>query len=121
MLRYASELLEAKDIELHAAIDPEIEHMKLSMPQRRDLYLIFKEAVNNLAKHSKSTGVSIKFHLINNSIVMIISDNGIGFDIAAPFINNGLRNMQERAKNHDWQLHVQSKPHEGTTITLKTQ
>jgi streptogramin lyase/two-component sensor histidine kinase len=119
MLRYASELLEAKDIELQAEIAPEIEHTKLSMPQRRDLYLIFKEAVNNLAKHSKAKQAIIRFHLINNILVMIIADDGIGFDTNAPLINNGLRNMQERAKNHHWQLHIKSEPGAGTSMTLK--
>jgi anti-sigma regulatory factor (Ser/Thr protein kinase) len=121
MLRYSSELLEAEDIEVKAEIASDIEQVKLTMQQRRDLYMIFKEAVNNLAKHSKATEVSIRFHLVNNKIVMIIADNGVGFDMNAPLINNGLRNMRERAKNHRWLLHLLSEPGAGTTITLTTQ
>jgi signal transduction histidine kinase len=121
MLHYASELLEAEDIELQAEIAPEIEGVKLSMKQRRDIYLIFKETVNNLAKHSKATQVIIKFHLNDKVLVMIVSDNGAGFDTKAPLINNGLRNMQERAQSHQWKLDIQSGPGAGTTITLKAQ
>jgi signal transduction histidine kinase/ligand-binding sensor domain-containing protein len=121
MLRYASEVLEAKNMELHAEIPAEIEKVKLTMQERRDLYLIFKEAVNNLAKHSKATKASIHLHLKENRITMVISDNGIGFDTNSPYINNGLKNMKERADSHHWELGVQSGSSIGTTITLKVQ
>lgn len=119
MLHYASELLEAKGIELQAEIAPAIENLKLTMQRRRDLYLIFKETVNNLAKHSQATQVIINFHLLDNTLIMIVSDNGKGFDMTVPLINNGLKNMQERANTHQWQLNINSKPGAGATITLK--
>ncbi len=118
MLHYASELLEAKNIELQAQISPDIEQVKLSMRQRRDLYLLFKEALNNLAKHSQATHAMVNLHLMGNTLVMIISDNGTGFDVNAPHFNNGLKNMKERALNHRWSLLIQSRTGIGTTITL---
>jgi signal transduction histidine kinase len=121
MLHYASELLEAKDIELKAEITPEIESVKLNMEQRRDLYMIFKETVNNLAKHSKATQVNIQFELVDKKLIMVVSDNGTGFDTRAPLLNNGIRNMQERAQGHRWKLDIQSVFGAGTTITLKAQ
>jgi len=121
MLHYASELLEAEDIELQAEIAPEIEGIKLTMQQRRDIYMIFKETVNNLAKHSKASRVNIKFHLNGKILVMIVSDNGVGFDTTAPLINNGLKNMQERAERHQWKLNIQSAFGGGTSIYLKAQ
>jgi signal transduction histidine kinase len=119
MLQYASELLEAKDITLQPEIAPEIEQMKLSMEQRRDIYLIFKEAVNNLARHSKARNASIRFNLSGNMLVMVVADDGAGFDLTSPVLNNGLKNMKERARSHRWQLGVQSQKGEGTTITLR--
>ncbi len=121
MLRYASELLEAKNIELRADMAPEIERVKLSMQERRDLYLIFKEAVNNMAKHSGATESTINFQLAANSIVMVISDNGKGFDTTLPQDSNGLKNMQDRAKHHHWHLDIRSAAGTGTTLTLKAQ
>ena len=119
MLQYASELLEAKDMELVADIDPAIDEVKLNMQKRRDLYLIFKEAVNNLAKHSQATKVKLSLQLEHDTLIMNISDNGVGFDKAVPLQNNGLKNMQERAASHHWKLYIQSGPGAGTTITLK--
>ncbi|MFI5131099.1 MAG: triple tyrosine motif-containing protein, partial [Chitinophagales bacterium] len=121
MLHYASELLEAEDIVLQAEIAPEIEHIKLTMQQRRDLYMIFKETVNNLAKHSKATQVNISFHFNEKILFMTVSDNGVGFDTSAPLINNGLKNMQERAERHQWKLQVRSTFGAGTSINLKAQ
>jgi signal transduction histidine kinase/ligand-binding sensor domain-containing protein len=121
MLHYASELLEAKNIELHVEMSAAIEQVKLSMQERRDMYLIFKEAVNNLAKYSNATKVKIQFQLPDQILTMIIADNGKGFDTSIPYTSNGLRNMQERAKNHQWTLRIESAPGAGTTITLKVQ
>ncbi|MEO6490783.1 MAG: two-component regulator propeller domain-containing protein [Ferruginibacter sp.] len=121
MLRYASELLEAKDIQLRVDMEPVIEHVKLNMRERLDLYLIFKEAMNNLARHSKASHATIGFHLQKKVLVMQITDDGIGFDTAAPLFNNGVKNMRERAKKHHWNIQVVSKYSEGTSVTLKVQ
>jgi two-component sensor histidine kinase len=121
MLHYASELLEARNIELEAEIGPGIEHVKLSMYKRKDFYLIFKEAVNNLSKHSNADHVKFSIQMIRRTLTMRISDNGKGFDPAFDSESNGLKNMRERARAHHWQLAVQSVPGNGTTIGLKFQ
>jgi signal transduction histidine kinase/ligand-binding sensor domain-containing protein len=120
MLHYASGLLEARDIELEAAVAPEVEQLKLDMQQRRDIYLIFKEAVNNMARHSNASRARIRFDLDGHTLRMTVQDNGSGFDTLAPGGNNGLRNMQERARRHQWRLNIRSIPLQGTTIILKT-
>jgi signal transduction histidine kinase len=118
MLHYATRLLEANKIELHAEIPAAVEDIKLSMKQRRDVYLIFKEGVNNMAKHSNATQAFIHFASAANTLIMTIMDNGSGFDTRAIRMSNGLRNMRERARDHGWQLEIESGPKEGTTITL---
>lgn len=119
MLQYASELLEAKGIELQAEIAPEIEHIRLGMQQRRDLYLIFKEAVTNLARHSEAAHAGIRLRLSGDALVMTISDDGKGFCTPGSFAGNGLRNMMERAKSHQWLLNIQSETGAGSVLTLK--
>jgi len=88
------------------------------MKQRRDVYLIFKEGVNNMAKHSNATQASIHFASAPNTLIMTIADNGCGFDAGAIRMSNGLRNMRERARDHGWQLKIESGPKAGTTIIL---
>jgi ligand-binding sensor domain-containing protein/two-component sensor histidine kinase len=118
MLQYAAELLEAKNIELNAEIDPQIEQLKLSMRQRRDLYLVFKEAVNNLARHSGALRAQIRFELKGHILLMTIQDNGRGFSKSSPFLGNGLNNMKERADLHHWVLTIDSNPGLGTIFSL---
>lgn len=124
MLQYASESLEAKNIELRAEIDPEIERIKLTMQKRRDLYLIFKEAVNNLARHSHAGNASIRFQLVGTMLMMTITDDGRGFGGRISFMSNGLKNMKERAASHRWRLVIQhndaigSKGQQGVTLIL---
>jgi ligand-binding sensor domain-containing protein/anti-sigma regulatory factor (Ser/Thr protein kinase) len=120
MLRFASELLEANNIALQAEIAPEVEQLKLNMKERHDVYLIFKETINNIAKHSKATCVQVKFLLENNRLVMMITDNGKGFNTNEPLVNNGLKNITERAQFHKWNLHVSSEQGYGTTVTLRS-
>ncbi|HSC36463.1 MAG TPA: triple tyrosine motif-containing protein, partial [Chitinophagaceae bacterium] len=119
MLQYASELLEAKNIELQAEIAPGIEHIKLNMQRRRDLYLIFKEAVNNLARHSNAQHATVCFRVSGNTIVMTVWDDGTGFAKTVSLMGNGLKNMRQRAESHRWQLNIQSEPGTGTTLILK--
>ncbi len=121
MLHYASDLLEAKNMEVRAVVSPEIEQLKLSMQERRDLYLIFKEAINNLAKHSKASLVNIEIELNRGILVMTIADNGKGFDTTISPDSNGLKNMQKRANDHHWKLAIDSASGKGTTLVLKAQ
>jgi|GEM_PF-670592 signal transduction histidine kinase/ligand-binding sensor domain-containing protein len=120
MMHYASGLLEANDIELETAITPEVEGFRLNMRQRRDFYLIFKEAINNLARHSKASRALIRFSRSGHRLVMNINDNGSGFNSTFPMLQNGLKNMQDRARQHGWVLRITSHPGEGTDITLET-
>ena len=120
MLHYASTLLEANGIELQARIVPEVERVRLSMKQRRDVYLIFKEAINNMVRHSKATKATVEFDLSGRSLIMKITDNGAGFETRSASTSNGLRNMQERARHHHWKLEIRSRPQQGTTIILDT-
>lgn len=124
MLQYASELLEAKDIVLNAETAPGVERIRLTMQRRRDLYLIFKEAVTNLARHSDATHAHIRFKLEGDMLVMTIADDGKGFGATIPLMSNGLKNMKERAASHRWRLDIRhndaivSKGQQGVTLTL---
>jgi len=118
MLHYASKLLEANNMELQAEILPAVEEIKFSMQQRRDVYRIFKEAVNNMARHSRATTAAVHFSLDHNTLIMTIADNGCGFDTGTVRMNNGLKNMRERARDHEWRLDIRSDPGTGTTIIL---
>ncbi len=75
-----------------------IHQINMSMERRRDFYLIFKEAINNLTKYSQATeAAEVKVFSEDEKLILQVNDNGIGFDNSKPVYGNGLTNMQQRA------------------------
>ena len=118
MRQYASEILEAANISFSLEIDDEGRDVLLPLEIRKDFYLIFKEAINNLAKYSKADHVVIRLNFKNQMIHLFIHDNGIGFDPASASSGNGLKNMKARASHLKGQLNIHSGHREGTTVDL---
>ncbi len=118
MREFANEALESKDILLSMEIGDNVLDMKLSMDARRDLFLIFKEGVNNAAKYSKAGRIFITFSVKKNTFHLRIKDHGVGFDLANASEGNGLENMKKRAGNLNGTLTIQSTLGEGTTLEL---
>jgi two-component system sensor histidine kinase UhpB len=117
MERFAYEVGTSKNMEIVARLD-ELEKVKLSMEQRKNIYLIFKEAVNNAAKYSGSRKIDIDSSIHNKELQLIIKDEGSGFDHHKTKKGNGLGNMMNRAEELGGRLEIGSLPDEGTTITL---
>ena len=91
---------------------------KITQSLRQNIYLIFKEAVNNAAKHSGAD--EIKISLINGDgkFRMSIEDNGSGIELADKHSgHHGLENMEMRAKRIGGELKIE-KPEKGTRVTL---
>lgn len=118
MRAFAGQLFEAKNILYTFEVDEHVLDVKLPMDARRDLFLIFKEAVNNLAKYSGSIEAVVHFSLKNNHLNMRVKDFGKGFDPAAADSGNGLSNMRKRAKNMNALLSIHSAREMGTEINL---
>ncbi len=118
------ESLETNDTQVIFKYDQEIENFKLTANQTKSIYLIYKEAINNINKYANASKVEITIMRNNETIEMSIKDNGNGFnqhDIMAfqQRGGNGLGNMKLRSQEINGQLNIQSKINEGTTIILK--
>ena len=98
MRRYAAELFDARNIRYELKMDPLIAEKKIMMEQRRDLFLIFKESLNNIQKHAAASAVSISLFIEKENIKLIINDDGKGFDTTKPTHRNGIKNIEERVK-----------------------
>jgi signal transduction histidine kinase len=118
MREYASSILEPKDIMISFNVGENIYDLKLNMEMRRDVFLIFKEAVNNSAKYSHCTKIEIRITHANKKLNISIADNGIGFNVNTADSGNGLGNMQKRAETIHGSLLINSVEEEGTNITL---
>jgi len=115
MRRYAGELFDADKINYNIQLDEKLSSMKLSMEQRRDLYLLFKESVNNIHKHAAAANVSISITGEDHSILMKVEDDGRGFCMKET-PRNGLKNMQSRIQKWNGELQVETVEDKGTKL-----
>jgi two-component system, NarL family, sensor histidine kinase UhpB len=118
MLNFANELCSPSGINFEFNKDAATDVIQISMEQRRDLYLIFKEAINNAVKYSGCHSIHAAITLQNHQLEIRISDDGNGFDISAAKKGNGLSNMQKRAMIHKGTCNIQSAINEGTEIIV---
>ena len=113
---FAIEILESKGIDLHFTISPGLEE-KLSPDQRRHIYLIFKEAINNAAKYSEAKKAWFTVDNDHKKITLSFVDDGNGFDASSVKAGNGLTTMVERARAAGFNLQIRSNE-KGTQILL---
>ena len=119
MERFAYEICSSKNIEVSIQLD-ELDKMKLTMKQRKNIYLIFKEALNNAVKYSGSEKIEIKASKQNKELLLLVKDFGNGFDSSIVKRGNGLDNMQNRAKELAGKIEINSEVGKSTEIILKT-
>ncbi len=115
---FAIPLFEFKNIVFKINFPDIHESVSIDMSQRRDIYLIMKEAINNLIKYSKCKNAEIKGWVKDGILTLKISDDGIGFDTSKESHRNGLKNMQARADKINATLSIISKQDMGTEIVL---
>jgi signal transduction histidine kinase len=119
MRSFAYELLGAKKIDFEFIADESVEKFKLPMEVRRNLYLIFKEATNNMVKYAGANKAMFAIKGGKNELTMMIRDNGKGFDVSKSTEGNGLKNMKKRAIEIGGQLIIDSNPGNGTLIEIR--
>lgn len=119
MREYVAQTLESKNVHTVLNIDEEVLDKTLDMNQRRDFFLVFKEAVNNIAKYAGATEVEVKLEKRNNDLQMQVIDNGHGFDVHKQTSSSGLKNMQSRALSLKGTLDIYSEKGKGSAVTLR--
>ncbi len=90
----------------------------LTMEIRKDLYLVFKEALQNVARHANAHEVKIELFISRRQVRLTIKDDGAGFDSAMNTGGTGLRSMRRRAHQLGSSLEVLAAPGSGTLIIL---
>ncbi|RMH95858.1 MAG: hypothetical protein D6681_12860 [Calditrichaeota bacterium] len=91
---------------------------KINPDVKRNVFLIFKECLHNIIKHSQASQVTIEIRKDGNRLILNISDDGIGFDLETVETGNGLSNLRSRAEQINGQLTIQSVPGRGTSVSL---
>jgi signal transduction histidine kinase len=118
MRRYAAEVFDAANITYTLQLDEQFESYKLNMEQRRDCFLIFKEAINNIYKHANAKHVEIKVWIEKGHLHMIIHDDGKGFDTTTITHRNGIKNIHNRIEKWSGKITMNSVKGEGTVTKV---
>ncbi|MEZ0541061.1 tetratricopeptide repeat-containing sensor histidine kinase [Fibrella arboris] len=115
---YAQPLMESKAIKFSVITDPALESVPISMDVRQNLYLIGKEAINNLVKYSGATQATMRFSYTREQLRVSIEDNGRGFDVNQPSERTGQASMRQRARAMGGVLAIESVTGKGTKLEL---
>jgi signal transduction histidine kinase len=118
MRRLASDLLPPRGIELRFdATDAPNLHLHAGV--RREVFLIFKEALHNVLRHGSARSVGVEVEVSPRELRLVVQDDGRGFDTQAASDGHGLRSMRRRAGSMDGSLELTSAPGSGTRLELK--
>ena len=96
---------------------------RLALPQlplqvSQQLFLIVKEGLTNIQKHSQASAVKLWVEQTPEGIVLSLSDNGVGFSSSSPSQGFGLRGMHERVQILGGELQIKSTLNQGTLIRV---
>lgn len=129
MRRFASDVFTARHIAFNfRAAEPQLD-LEIGANVRREVFLIFKESVNNIVRHSGCTHADIEFRIEDDWLVLKVGDNGKGFEFVSSeggvpaeltsLGGNGILNMRKRAREMGGSFEIKSDPGAGTTTTLR--
>jgi PAS domain S-box-containing protein len=119
MRTHASDVFTAGNIKFRFQSPDDETELHLGANLRREVFLIFKESINNIAKHSQCANAAIEFHADERALLLAVSDDGCGFDTADENEGHGLVSMRERSREMGGSLDMVSQAGAGTTMTLK--
>ncbi|MBK7553133.1 MAG: hypothetical protein IPI55_00655 [Flavobacteriales bacterium] len=119
MRRIANELLESKGIDVSFSVSGGLEDLKLPMNARKEIVLIFKEAIHNVSKYSGASIVQVSLHRRNGTLAMSVKDDGKGFDPDLHPDGHGLGSMHRRATSLGSTLMLTSAPGLGTLVGVE--
>lgn len=124
--QFASDVLEARGIKWEFQAPPEAERVKLDAERRRHLFLIFKEAINNIVRHAECRSARLSISVSGSRLKAEIWDDGCGFDsrLAGQIRVNGrgghgLKNIGARANELDGRCKIATSPGEGTRVIIE--
>lgn len=114
-----NQLCDQAQLRCRLHVPPLASDVQLASQIRHDLILAVKEATHNVIKHAKASELSFHLSFSDNVLTISIHDNGAGFDPAAKKEGHGLVNIERRLENLGGCCAIESKPGNGTTITLR--
>jgi signal transduction histidine kinase len=122
LLDFAGETLEPTGCKIEFKNTINLKKIQLNPAEKKNIYLILKEVINNIAKHAAANHVLIAVVPVEKNYFMVsIKDKGRGFDHdqkSNKMSGQGLNSISMRAKEQNWKLSIHSSPGAGTEIKI---
>ena len=125
--RFAQDFLGAAQIRCRLDVPLNVPAIAVRSEVRHNLFLAFKESLNNVVKHARATEVRITIHLDSPGLSLVVADNGAGFNARAdstPRVSgransgNGLNNIRSRLEHVGGRCAINSEPGKQTSVEL---
>ena len=100
-------------VQVHGSLD------HLSDSQRTCIYRVVQEALTNCARHAKAKHVLVSLRTNEHGVLVIVEDDGVGFNPTAARGGLGLLGMQERVQELEGKVAITSRRNQGTTIQVE--
>lgn len=115
LVHHADESFEFSEIRCRMDVPTQVPDQHLRADVRHNLFMVFKETINNALKHSGATEVVVRVVLEPGQLILSIQDNGNGFDTRQESdLGNGLLNMKKRMEEVGGTWRIESQPGSGT-------
>ncbi|MFT4176990.1 MAG: two-component regulator propeller domain-containing protein [Luteolibacter sp.] len=114
----AREFLSITNIRLTIERERNIPSCQIGPQQRHNVVLATREAIHNAIKHARPSRITLKIIIINQTLVIEIHDDGIGFTSPSSEFGNGLNNLHQRMSDCGGTSTIESAPGKGTRVTL---
>lgn len=117
--KYAESFFLGSPVRCRFSIEDDLPPLPCDLGIRRNLFLAVKEALNNILRHSQASAAEVGIRRQRHELVVVIRDNGNGFDAGAAGEGNGLCNMARRAREAGGSFKVESRAEDGTLIEFR--
>jgi signal transduction histidine kinase len=118
MVKFAVPVMHARNVQFQFEKNGISDDIIVPGDIRQNIFLIFKEAVNNIVKHASATKCVASLYIHDNTFHMELSDNGVGCDLTKKSNRSGLNNMKRRAEDLHGEIQILGKTSGGTTVTI---
>ena len=117
--KYAQDYFELAGVSYRAGLPTQLPATPIPPEVRHNVFLAFKEAVNNVVKHAHATEARVRLQLEPGRFILIVTDNGCGLgDISGKKLRNGLKNMRKRLADIHGEFEVLPGADGGTVVKL---
>jgi len=117
--KYAQDYFALANVSFRSELPPELPPSPILPEVRHNVFLAFKEAVNNVVKHAHATEARVRLRLEADKFILSVEDNGRGLgDVSEKKLRNGLKNMRKRLTDIHGEFEIAPRAEGGTVVRL---